>query len=71
MSRGGKRPGAGRKAKKEKARQAASSPLLHPAPRPYDPLIVEQARKLCDLGATDVELADFFKVHLATIHSGR
>lgn len=34
----------------------------------YKPEYAEQARKLCDLGATDIELADFFKVSRATIY---
>lgn len=40
-----------------------------PAGRPtdYKPEYVEQARKLCELGATDVELADFFDVSIRTI----
>lgn len=29
---------------------------------------VEQARKLCELGATDVEMADFFKVAVSTFY---
>lgn len=35
----------------------------------YDPLFAEQARKLCLLGATDEELADFFGVCVATIYN--
>lgn len=40
-----------------------------PAGRPtdYRPEYVEQVEKLCALGATDVELADFFEVGLATV----
>lgn len=37
-------------------------------PTAFQPAFVEQARKLCDLGATDDELADFFGVHRATIY---
>lgn len=37
-------------------------------PRSYKPEYVEQARKLCLLGATDVEVADFFEVTERTIH---
>lgn len=29
---------------------------------------IEQAEKLCKLGATDIEIADFFKVEVRTIH---
>jgi len=36
-------------------------------PTAYRPHFVEQAAKLCVLGATDMELADFFNVSLATI----
>lgn len=36
-------------------------------PTAYKPEYVEQAQKLCQLGATDVELADFFKVSINTI----
>ncbi|WP_375790884.1 helix-turn-helix domain-containing protein [Bradyrhizobium sp. vgs-9] len=40
-----------------------------PAGRPtsYKPEYAEQAAKLCALGATDAELADFFKVTTVTI----
>lgn len=30
--------------------------------------MVEQARKLCELGATDIEIADFFEVDVRTLH---
>lgn len=36
-------------------------------PTSYKPEFVEQATKLCELGATDAELADFFKVNLSTL----
>jgi hypothetical protein len=36
-------------------------------PTAYKPEYVEQATKLCKLGATDAELADFFKVNTTTI----
>lgn len=35
----------------------------------YQPEYAEQARKLCLLGATDQELADFFEVSVATIYN--
>lgn len=40
-----------------------------PAGRPtkYKPEYAEQARKLCGLGATDAQLADFFDVAISTI----
>lgn len=37
-------------------------------PTEYEPEFAEQAEKLCLLGATDDELADFFKVHRSTIY---
>ena len=42
----------------------------HPGGRPpkYEPKFAEQASKLCKLGATDYELADFFGVHTVTIY---
>lgn len=36
-------------------------------PTKYDPKFAEQAAKLCALGATDPQLADFFEVGLSTI----
>lgn len=36
-------------------------------PTKFKPEFVEQARKLCKLGATDAELADFFGVAVRTI----
>lgn len=37
-------------------------------PSSYKPEFVEQARKLCELGATDIDLADFFEVSGRTIY---
>lgn len=37
-------------------------------PSKYDAAYAEQARKLCLLGATDEELADFFSVDVASIY---
>lgn len=37
-------------------------------PTDYRPEFVEQGRKLCELGATDQELADFFDVDVRTIY---
>ncbi len=37
-------------------------------PAKYEPTFVLQAAKLCALGATDVEMADFFGVHVSTLH---
>lgn len=36
-------------------------------PSKYQPEYAAQAKKLCDLGATDEDLADFFKVSIRTI----
>lgn len=40
-------------------------------PSIYRPEFAEQARKLCELGATDFELADFFKVNTLTVYRWR
>lgn len=40
-------------------------------PTDYNPEYAEQAAKLCALGATDYELADFFEVNTATIYRWR
>lgn len=37
-------------------------------PSKFKPEFIEQARKLCELGLTDEELAKFFDVHVATIY---
>ncbi len=37
-------------------------------PSKLTPEMVEQARKLCELGATNEELADFFEVSIATVY---
>lgn len=37
-------------------------------PTEYSEAYAGQARKLCELGATDEELASFFEVHVATIY---
>jgi hypothetical protein len=44
--------------------------MAHPGGRPtkYSSEFDEQARKLCLLGATDEELAEFFEVDVATIY---
>lgn len=43
---------------------------MNPNGRPssYKPTFATQAGKLCALGATDVDLADFFEVSIRTIH---
>lgn len=40
-------------------------------PSQYKPEFAEQAKKLCQLGATDMELADFFGVDVRTIYRWR
>jgi len=37
-------------------------------PSTYKPTFAEQARKLCELGATDIEIADFFEVSDRTVY---
>lgn len=37
-------------------------------PSLYEPAFAEQARKICELGATDQEIADFFEVDVRTIY---
>jgi hypothetical protein len=37
-------------------------------PSKYKPEFVAQAEKLCKLGATDMEIADFFEVNVATLN---
>lgn len=37
-------------------------------PTAFEPEFIEQAKKLCKFGATDLELADFFKVAISTLH---
>ena len=37
-------------------------------PSKYKAEFVEQASKLCKLGATDIEIADFFEVNVATLY---
>lgn len=37
-------------------------------PTDYKPEYAEQAKKLCQLGATDIEMADFFGVDVRTIY---
>lgn len=37
-------------------------------PSDYDPAYAAQAAKLCELGATDVEIANFFEVGLSTFY---
>lgn len=45
----------------------ANSKSTRGRPSKYKPEYAEQAKKLCQLGATDADLADFFKVNTSTI----
>ena len=37
-------------------------------PSKYKEEFIEQARKLCKIGATDAEIADFFEINVATLY---
>lgn len=54
----------------EAAGEEAQIISTRPVGRPtkYNPDYAKQAYKLCQMGATDIELAKFFEVHLDTIH---
>lgn len=81
--RGGRRANAGRKPRAQKVEQLIAAGVLAPEakqpeqsqsetptigrPTAFKPEYIEQAEKLCRLGATDEELADFFNVNRATI----
>lgn len=69
MPRGGKRPGAGRRKRVPETDMRANqqSPRGRGAPTAYRPDFADQARKLCVLGATDMDLGDFFGVDRTTI----
>jgi hypothetical protein len=47
--------------------QGQVEPAGRGRPSKYRPEFSEQARKLCELGATDPQLADFFQVSLSTV----
>lgn len=49
---------------------AKRKPKKHPGGRPtlYKPEYVTQAARLCSLGLTDQEIADFFEVSVRTLH---
>lgn len=81
--RGGARANSGRKSKAKKAAElVAAGVLTEPEqeapqqdgkpkkgrPLDYKPEYAEQAQKLCRLGATDLELADFFDVDVRSIY---
>lgn len=52
---------------KRKAQETSPGRKKTGRPSKFQPEMVEQARKLCLLGATDKEIADFFKVMVSTI----
>lgn len=58
------------KAAADRAFGIAPDDPKHPGGRPsgYNPKFAEQAKKLCELGATDIEIADFFDVSDRTIY---
>lgn len=64
----------GSKAKKPRAKAnnegIAAAEVKSKGGRPsvYNPEMAEQAKKLCEMGLTDDELARFFDVHVATIY---
>lgn len=58
MPRGGKRPGAGRKPKHDRSTECR-------------PEYARQAQSLCRLGATDLEIADFFGVSSSVLYRWR
>ena len=68
MSRGGARPGAGRKPNPHKGKSGEAGGGARNHIGGYDPSVAIQARKLCELGATDIEVADFFELDVATIY---
>jgi hypothetical protein len=62
----------GKKPKKKAAKKNAnpqSRKGVGGAPSKYDPVYAEQVTKLCKLGATDKEIADFFDVEESTINN--
>jgi hypothetical protein len=52
-----------------KPKKPASSKRPNGHPSSFKPEYVEQAKKLCQLGATDLDLADFFHVAEKTIRN--
>jgi hypothetical protein len=51
-----------------KKKPTSTKPKKHGRPSKYNPAFNQQAEKLCKLGATDKELADFFEVNEDTIN---
>lgn len=69
MSKNGAQEAAPGKKPRAKSKPPADERAKHPGGRPtgYKPEYAGQAEKLTKLGATDVELADFFQVAVSTI----
>jgi hypothetical protein len=63
VPRGGARKGAGRKPKPSEKAEATLG-----RPSSYRPEFADQARKLCELGATDKEIADFFDIAVGSLY---
>jgi hypothetical protein len=55
-------------ARRKKGKAAVASPRCVGRPSLYRPEYCEQAAKLCQLGATDIEIADFFDVNKVTLY---
>lgn len=70
MARGGSRKGAGRKPNPFKGAPPSIEPPSR-VKRSYDPQVAIEAEKLCKLGATDIDLADFFGITTETIRQWR
>lgn len=49
-------------------KEPKKAPATRGRPSAYRKEFAKQAAKLCDLGATDIELAEFFEVSVRTIH---
>lgn len=63
------KPAPRKKAAKKRVKKVAPPAAPIGRPSSYRPEFVDQARKLADLGARDVDLADFFDVSINTIHN--
>jgi hypothetical protein len=61
-------PKSEKKAKGARKGKSAQSRKKSGRPCSYNPEFAEQARKLCEKGFTDYELAQFFEIHRATLY---
>ncbi len=65
------------KAKRARASKSTEAEAAKPSeerrgpgrPSSYKPEFAEQARKICELGATDLDIANFFEVAVSTIYA--